>query len=384
MPEPLLSNEEIRRYSRQMILPDVGFHGQRTLRDAGVLVIGTGGLGSPASLYLAAAGVGRIGLVDFDEVDLSNLHRQIVHDTDSIGASKVLSAQRRLRRLNPEIEVVAHAEAFSSETALQLIEPYDIVVDGSDNLATRYLSNDACVLTGKPNVYGAVAQYEGQLTVFDARLGPCYRCLFPVPPPPEAVPSCTETGILGVLPGVIGTMQAAEALKILLGLGDPLVGTLLVYDLLDQSWGRIKISKQPQCAVCGPHPTITTLTDADAFCGGPARQSAPDLGEAWEISPRELKARLDQGDDICLLDVRERGEWALVHLDGSRCLPLRELSGAIETIPRNVDVCLVCRAGVRSARALNQLRDAGYMRLKNLRGGILAWAEDVDPTLPTY
>jgi sulfur-carrier protein adenylyltransferase/sulfurtransferase len=367
-----------------MILPDVGLQGQRTLRDASVLVIGTGGLGSPASLYLAAAGVGRIGLVDFDKVDLSNLHRQIVHDTGSIGEPKVLSAQRRIQRLNPEIEVTKHAEAFSSETALRLIESYDVVVDGSDNLATRYLSNDACVLTGKPNIYGAVAQYEGQITVFDARVGPCYRCLFPVPPPPEAVLSCTETGVLGVLPGVIGTMQAAEALKILLGIGAPLAGTLLVYDLLDQSWMRIEISKHPQCAVCGPHPTITSLIDYDESCGGPAPQGISDLGDEWEISARELKARLDQGEDIRILDVRERGEWALVHLDGSRCVPLAELSGAMDTIPRDVDLCLVCRAGVRSAHALQLLRDAGYTRLKNLRGGILAWAKDVDPTIPTY
>ncbi|MDD5264271.1 MAG: molybdopterin-synthase adenylyltransferase MoeB [Candidatus Bipolaricaulis sp.] len=377
---PALSNDEIRRYSRQIVLPDVGLDGQRRLKQASVLIIGTGGLGSPAALYLAAAGVGRIGIVDHDTVDVSNLHRQIVHGTSAIGARKVVSARDRMHDVNPLVQVDAYDEPLTSGNAVRIASPYDVVIDASDNFPTRYLSNDLCVLLEKPNVYGAVLGFEGQVSVFDARRGPCYRCVFPTPPPPGAVPSCTESGVLGVIPGVVGTLQAVETLKLILGLGEPLVGTLLIYDALDQSWNRVSVAKSPECPVCGKKPTITSLIDYDQFCGAPRVV----LDDEWEISPRELKARLDQGDKVRIIDVREHGEWDMVHIAGSECIPLRTLEARIPDLDRDQDIVLVCRVGVRSARALDLLRKAGFTRLKNLRGGILAWARDVDPTMPTY
>ena len=381
-----LSNEEIRRYSRQMILPDVGIAGQQRLKAASVLIVGAGGLGSPAALYLAAAGVGRIGIVDHDVVDLSNLHRQILHSTSTVGARKVASARDRMRDVNPNIQVDAYDEAFTSENALRIASPYDVLVDASDNFATRYLSNDLCILLGKPNVYGAVLRFEGQVSVFDARKGPCYRCVFPTPPPHGAVPTCVESGVLGVVPGVIGTLQAVEALKLLLGLGTPLYGTLLVYDALGQSFARVALEKSPGCPVCGERPTITRLIDYDEFCGVPGHGSVPKLvlGPEWEIEPRALKERLDRGETIRIVDVREQGECDLVHIVGSECLPLRTLESRAAELPRDEDIVLVCRGGVRSATALDLLRKAGFTRLKNLRGGILAWAKDVDPSMPIY
>jgi len=377
---PALSNDEIRRYSRQIVLPEIGLDGQRHLKNASVLIIGTGGLGSPAALYLAAAGVGRIGLVDHDDVDVSNLHRQILHGTGALGARKVASARDRMRDLNPLVQVDAYDEALTSENAVRIASPYDVVIDASDNFATRYLSNDLCVLLGKPNVYGAVLGFEGQVSVFDAKRGPCYRCVFPTPPPSGTVPSCAEGGVLGVIPGVIGTLQAAETLKTLLGLDTPLIGTLLVYDALAQSFTRVSVAKSPRCPVCGEASTITRLVDYEEFCG----VSRIVLGEEWEIAPRELKERLDRGEPLRLIDVREIGEWNMVRLPGSESIPLRTLVERSGDFGKNEDIVLVCRAGVRSARALDLLRKAGFTRLKNLRGGILAWAKDVDPKMPTY
>ncbi|MCX6094817.1 MAG: molybdopterin-synthase adenylyltransferase MoeB [Candidatus Bipolaricaulota bacterium] len=385
-PLPSLSNDEIRRYSRQIVLPDLGLEGQRRLKQASVLIIGTGGLGSPAALYLTAAGVGRIGIVDHDTVDVSNLHRQIVHGTSSIGARKVVSARDRMHDVNPLIQVDAYDEPLTSENAVRIASPYDVVIDASDNFPTRYLSNDLCVILEKPNVYGAVLGFEGQVSVFDARKGPCYRCVFPTPPPPGAAPSCTESGVLGVIPGVVGTLQAVETLKLILGLGEPLIGTLLIYDALDQSSNRVSVAKSGECPVCGKKPTITSLIDYDEFCGVPGHGAVPRivLGEEWEISPRELKEHVDQGDKVRIIDVRETGEWDMVQIPGSECIPLRRLEEQMKELPRDTDIVLVCRVGVRSARALDLLREAGFKRLKNLRGGILAWAKDVDPTMPTY
>jgi sulfur-carrier protein adenylyltransferase/sulfurtransferase len=381
-----LSNDEIRRYSRQIVLPDIGLEGQRRLKSASVLIIGTGGLGSPAALYLAAAGIGRIGIVDYDTVDVSNLHRQIVHGTSTIGARKVASARDRMHDVNPLIQIDAYDEPLTSENAVRIASPYDVVIDASDNFPTRYLSNDLCVLLEKPNVYGAVLGFEGQVSVFDARKGPCYRCVFPTPPPPGAVPSCTESGVLGVIPGVVGTLQAVETLKLLLGIGEPLIGTLLIYDALDQSWNRVSVAKSAECPVCGKKPSITQLVDYDEFCGVPGHGAVPRivLGDEWEISPIELKARLDRGDEVRIIDVRETGEWDMVQIPGSECIPLRTLEARIPDLGRDPDIVLVCRVGIRSARALDLLRKAGFKRLKNLRGGILAWAKDVDPAMPTY
>ncbi len=377
---PALSNDEIRRYSRQIILPGVGLDGQRLLKRARVLIIGTGGLGSPAALYLAAAGVGLIGVVDHDVVDVSNLHRQILHDSASLGARKVESARERMHEVNPLVDVDTYDEPLTSENAVRIASPYDVVIDASDNFATRYLSNDLCVLLGKPNVYGAVLRFEGQVSVFDATRGPCYRCVFPTPPPAGAVPTCTESGVLGVVPGVIGTLQAIEALKLILGLGTPLYGTLLIYDALGQSFARVPVAKSSQCPICGTKPTITQLIDYDEFCG----VSRIVLGEEWEIEPRELKERLDRGEPFRLIDVREPGEFDMVHIEGSKCVPLRTLASRAGELPDDRDIVLVCRAGVRSATALDLLRKAGFTRLKNLRGGLLAWVRDVDPTVPTY
>ncbi len=381
-----LSNEEIRRYSRQIILPEIGMEGQRRLKLGSALLIGVGGLGSPAGLYLAAAGVGRIGVVDFDVVEVSNLPRQVLHGERSVGTRKVSSARDRIIDLNKAAQVDVYNELLSSQNALRIAAPYDVVIDGSDNFPTRYLSNDLCVLLRKPNVYGAVFRFEGQVSVFDARIGPCYRCLFPVPPPPGTVPTCAEIGVLGVLPGIIGTLQATEALKILLGVGASLAGVLLVYDALDQSFTRLAVAKSPRCPVCGEKPSITSLIDYEEFCGVPGHGSVPPvvLGEEWEIGPRELKARLDHGEPIRLLDVREPGEWGIVHLPGSQRIPLRELETRLGELPREDEIVLICRAGVRSARALEILRKAGFRKLKNLRGGLLAWASEVDPSLPTY
>ena len=380
-----LSHAEIRRYSRHLIMPEVGLAGQKRLKAASVLVIGTGGLGSPVGMYLAAAGVGRIGLVDYDVVEPANLQRQIVHGTASVGQLKVESARARLLDINPEIEVVTYNEPFTSLNALAIARPYDVLIDGTDNFPTRYLTNDVCVLLGKPNVYGSIYRFEGQTSVFYAKAGPCYRCLFPVPPPPGLVPSCAEGGVLGILPGTIGTLQATEALKLILGLGQPLVGRLLLYDAQAMSFDEVKLRKNPNCVVCGPRPSVTALIDYEEFCGVPGHDREEEsAGPDWDITPRELAERLQQSPRPRLIDVREPHEWEIAHIEGAQLVPLGTLPERMHELDSAEDIVLLCKVGARSSRALELLREAGFRRLKNLKGGINAWARDVDPKLPTY
>jgi sulfur-carrier protein adenylyltransferase/sulfurtransferase len=376
-----LTHDEFRRYSRHLIMPEVGLAGQEKLCRSSVLVIGTGGLGSPVGLYLAAAGVGRIGLVDFDVVDETNLQRQIIHGTKDIGRRKLDSARERMLDVNPNVEVILHQTAIDSSNALAIIGEYDVIIDGTDNFPTRYLTNDACVLLGKPNVYGSIYRFEGQASVFYAAQGPCYRCLFPEPPPPGLVPSCAEGGVLGVLPGVIGTIQATEAVKLLLGKGNPLIGRLLLYDALAMTFDEVALRKNPDCPVCGDHPTVTELIDYVQFCGlDPALALEP----SWEITPAELASAMQAGERPVLLDVREPHEWEIAHLEGATLIPPGDLLARMNELSTADDIVLYCRSGERSARALNLLREAGFRRLKNLRGGINAWARSIEPSLPQY
>ncbi len=380
-----LSREEILRYSRHLLIPEVGLAGQRKLKAASVLVIGTGGLGSPVALYLAAAGVGHIGLVDFDVVDASNLQRQIVHGTSRLGDLKVDSARDRLLDINPDIEVTVYNEPFTSENAFRIAEPYDLIVDGTDNFPTRYLVNDLCVLTGKPNVYGSIFRFDGQASVFAQEDGPCYRCVFPEPPPPGLVPSCAEGGVLGVLPGVIGTIQATEALKIILGIGETLKGRLMLYNALDMSFEYVKLRKNPNCKVCGEHPTVTSLIDYEAFCGVPGGDhQTGSAGEVWDIQPEELAARLKNGNAPLLLDVREPHELEISALEGAVNIPLGQLAARLSELDSAREMVVFCKAGTRSARALELLVSAGFRKVKNLRGGINAWAVTMDPEMPIY
>lgn len=380
-----LSHEEIRRYSRHLIMPEVGLNGQKRLKAASVLLIGTGGLGSPLGMYLAAAGVGKIGLVDYDVVDASNLQRQVVHGTASIGKLKVDSAKARLLDINPDIEVVTYNQPFTSENAFDIARPWDIVVDGTDNFPTRYLTNDVCVLLGKPNVYGSIFRFEGQASVFYAKEGPCYRCLFPEPPPPGLVPSCAEGGVLGVLPGTIGTIQATEAIKLILGIGEPLIGRLLLYDALSMTLEEVRLRKNPNCVICSDHPTVTQLIDYEEFCGVPGHDHEEDSsGAGWDITPKELKERLAKGNHIHIIDVREPHEWEISHIEGAQLIPLASLAEHMNELDSADEIVLQCKTGGRSARALDLLRTAGFRKLKNLKGGINAWARDVDPSLPTY
>ena len=382
---PELSHEEIHRYSRHLLIPDVGLEGQRKLKAASVLVVGTGGLGSPVALYLAAAGIGRIGLVDYDVVDFSNLQRQIIHGESRLGDLKVESARDRLLDLNPEIQVDVYNEFFNSQNAFEIAEPYDIIMDGTDNFPTRYLVNDLCVLTGKPNVYGSIYRFDGQASVFNVDGGPCYRCLFPEPPPPGLVPSCAEGGVLGVLPGTIGTIQATEALKLILGIGEPLVGRLLLYDALDLSFQTVKLQKNPDCKVCGENPEVTELIDYEAFCGVPAHdQEEGSAGEEWDITAQELASKLDSGKALHLIDVREPHELEISHLDGAELIPLGQFASRLSELDSSEEIVLFCKAGTRSTRALEILASAGFKKIKNLKGGINAWAESVDPSLPIY
>lgn len=357
----MLTQSERSRYARQLILPEIGEAGQTALKNAAVLVVGAGGLGSPVAIYLAAAGVGKIGLIDFDVVDITNLHRQILFGTKNVGERKVDAASDRLRDLNPSTEVVTYDAALTSENALDIIRGYDIVVDGTDNFPTRYLVNDACVLLRKANVYGSIFRFDGQVSVFDARRGPCYRCLYPEPPPPHLIPSCAEGGVLGVLPGVIGTLQAIETIKIITGSGEPLLGRLLLFDALHTSFRQLRLRKDPNCAVCGEHATIDHLIDYEGFCN--PRHSA-------EITPDELSQRLR---DFVLIDVREPYEFAAGHIEGSKLMPLSELAQRMIDVPTDRDVVLYCQSGSRSARAQQLLQDAGFTRLRNLAGGYLAW-----------
>jgi molybdopterin/thiamine biosynthesis adenylyltransferase/rhodanese-related sulfurtransferase len=382
---PGLSQEEILRYSRHLLIPDVGLEGQRKLKAASVLIVGTGGLGSPVALYLAAAGIGHIGLVDYDVVDRTNLQRQVIHGTSTVGKLKVESARSRLLDLNPDIQVDAYNEAFTSENAMGIAEGYDVVIDGSDNFPTRYLTNDLCVLTGKPNVYGSVYRFDGQVSVFDARRGPCYRCLFPEPPPPGLVPSCAESGVLGILPGTIGTLQATEALKLILGIGEPLIGKLLLYNALDMSFEFVRLHQNPACKVCGEHPTVTELIDYDAFCGVPGH--APETGSAgaeWDLAPTELDQQVKSGIPLTLVDVREPHELEISHIQGVKNIPLGQLAMRTGELDPRDEIVLICKAGVRSTRALHILLGAGFHHLHNLEGGMNAWAKEVDPSQPVY
>jgi sulfur-carrier protein adenylyltransferase/sulfurtransferase len=379
-----LSKEEVMRYSRHLIMPEVGMDGQLKLKQAKVLCIGTGGLGAPLGLYLAAAGVGRIGLVDFDSVDLTNLQRQILFGTNDIGRPKIEAATDRLRNLNPDIQIDRFETRLTSENALEILQNYDIVVDGTDNFPTRYLVNDACVILGKPNVYGSIFRFEGQITIFGAPGGPCYRCLYPEPPPPGLVPSCAEGGVLGVLPGIVGAIQAAETLKLIIGKGEPLIGRLLLFDALAMRFRELKLRKNPECPACGEHPTITKLIDYAEFCGvrGEEAVSAAQT-TVPEIAPRELKSRLDRGDDLFILDVREPHEYQICNL-GGHLIPLGELSRRVNELDSSREIVAHCRSGKRSAEAVEFLRSAGFRKVLNLKGGILAWSDEVDPSLPKY
>lgn len=382
---PTLNHEEILRYSRHLLIPEVGLEGQRKLKAASVLVIGTGGLGSPTALYLAAAGVGRIGLVDYDVVDFSNLQRQVIHGTSGIGMLKVESARQRMLDLNPDVQVDVYNEPFTSDNAMQIAADYDVIIDGTDNFPTRYLTNDLCVLLGKPNVYGSIFRFDGQVSVFDARRGPCYRCLFPEPPPPGLVPSCAEGGVLGVLPGTIGTLQATEALKLILDVGEPLIGRLLLYNALDMSFEFVKLKKNPKCKVCGPNPEVTELIDYEAFCGVPGHDhDQGEVGGDWDISAPELEKRMKTANHLVLLDVREPHELEISALDGATNIPLGQLASRLSELDSADDMVVFCKSGTRSARALELLLSAGFRKAKNLKGGINAWAREVDPELPVY
>jgi molybdopterin/thiamine biosynthesis adenylyltransferase/rhodanese-related sulfurtransferase len=382
---PELSHSEILRYSRHLLIPEVGLEGQRKLKSASILVIGTGGLGSPVALYLAAAGIGRIGLVDYDVVDFSNLQRQVIHGTSGLRTLKVESARKRMLDLNPDIQVDVYNEPFTSENAMRIAQDYDILIDGTDNFPTRYLVNDVCVFLGKANVYGSIFRFDGQVSVFDAKQGPCYRCLFPEPPPPGLVPSCAEGGVLGVLPGTIGTLQATEALKLILGIGDPLIGRLMLYNALDMSFEFVKLRKNPRCKVCGPDPEVTELIDYEAFCGVPGHDHEEGaVGGGWDIEAPELAERLQNGNHIHLIDVREPHELEISHIEGAQLIPLGQLASRLSELDSAEEMVLFCKAGTRSARALELLVSAGFRKVKNLKGGINAWAREVDPSLPIY
>jgi sulfur-carrier protein adenylyltransferase/sulfurtransferase len=378
-----LSNEEILRYSRHLIMPEVGMEGQFKLKRAKVLLVGTGGLGAPLGLYLAAAGVGRIGVVDFDKIDFTNLQRQVMFGTSDVGRPKIEAATERMAGINPEIRLDRYETALTSENALDIMRDYDIVVDGTDNFPTRYLVNDACVLLGKPNVYGSIFRFEGQASIFGAPGGPCYRCLYPEPPPPGLVPSCAEGGVLGVLPGIIGSIQAMETLKLILGKGEPLIGRLLLFDALGMKFRELKLRKNPECPVCGEHPTVTKLIDYVEFCGIRGEEAAAPVSTVPEITPRELKSRLDRGDDIYVLDVREPHEYQICNI-GGHLIPLGDLSRRVNELDSSREIVAHCRSGKRSAEAAEFLRKAGFKKLWNLKGGILAWSDEVDPTVPKY
>ena len=380
---PQLSQQELLRYSRHLILPTVELAGQRRLKAARVLVVGAGGLGSPVALYLAAAGVGTLGLVDFDVVDVTNLQRQLLHGTKDVGRPKLLSAQERIHDVNPYVCIEPHETRLTSANALEILRDYDMVVDSTDNFATRYLTNDACVLLGKPNVYGSIFRFEGQASVFAAADGPCYRCLFPDPPPPGLVPSCAEGGVLGVLPGMIGTIQAAEALKLILGTGGTLVGRLLLVNALTMEFRTVRLRKDPSCPACGTR-TIRELIDYDEYCGMPGGEADYDRNGVAEITPRELAEQIGAGADIDIVDVREPGEWEIARLPNARLIPLGQLPASMAQLDSARDIVVMCRSGQRSAKAARQLQAAGFRKVKNLAGGILRWSDEVDSTVPKY
>jgi adenylyltransferase/sulfurtransferase len=382
---PTLSKDEILRYSRHLILPEVAIEGQQKLKAAKVLLVGAGGLGAPVGLYLAAAGVGRIGLVDFDVVDFTNLQRQVIHFTQDVGRNKIDSAAEKMQAINPHLEVVKHSVALTSENALQILKDYDLVVDGTDNFPTRYLVNDACVLLGKPNVYGSIFRFEGQATVFAYEGGPCYRCLYPEPPPPGLVPSCAEGGVLGILPGTIGLIQATEAVKLILGIGEPLVGRLLLYDALGMRFRELKLRKNPECPICGDHRTITGLIDYHQFCGVPQETPKQETKVSeGEIEVTEVKAKLDRGDKFTLIDVREPHEYQIASIPGAILIPLGEIGRRLDELDPSADIVIHCKSGMRSARACGVLKASGFEHVRNMKGGILAWSDQVDPSVPKY
>jgi adenylyltransferase/sulfurtransferase len=383
-----LSQQEVARYSRHLIMPEVGVDGQKRLKAAAVLLVGAGGLGSPLALYLAAAGVGRLGLVDFDVVDFSNLQRQVLHGTSDVGRPKVHSARDRIAAINPEVRVDLYETHLTSANAFDILKPYDLVIDGTDNFQTRYLVNDACVLLGKPNVYGSIFRFEGQASVFYPGKGPCYRCLYPEPPPPGEVPSCAEGGVLGILPGLIGCIQATEGVKLLLGKGMPLIGRLLLYDALAMSFREFKVRRNPNCPVCGDRPTVTKLIDYEQFCGvrgaepaAPKETAAMTVGE---ITPEALKRRLDAGEAVFILDVRNPPEYEICRITSSTLIPLPTLPQRLDELDRSRELIVHCKSGMRSQQAIGILRQAGFTNLKNLTGGILAWADKIDPAMPKY
>jgi molybdopterin/thiamine biosynthesis adenylyltransferase/rhodanese-related sulfurtransferase/molybdopterin converting factor small subunit len=382
---PELSNEEIMRYSRHLILPEVGLEGQRRLKGAKVLMVGTGGLGAPLGLYLAAAGIGKIGIVDFDVVDETNLQRQVIHGTKDVGRPKIDSAAETMMDINPYLEIAKYETALTSANALEIIKDYDVVVDGTDNFPTRYLVNDACVLLGKPNAYGSIFRFEGQSTVFHYQDGPCYRCLYPEPPPPGLVPSCAEGGVLGILPAVIGSIQATETVKIILGKGETLSGRLVLYDALNMKFRELKLRRNPECPVCGDNPTVTELIDYQQFCGIPQQAAAEAAEEKLpEITPIELKARVDAADGVFVLDVREPHEYEIARIPGTTLIPLGELNKRVGELDATADIVVHCKSGVRSGKAQRLLKDMGFSRVTNLNGGILRWSNDVDSSVAKY
>jgi molybdopterin/thiamine biosynthesis adenylyltransferase/rhodanese-related sulfurtransferase/molybdopterin converting factor small subunit len=383
-PSDSLDRDELRRYSRHLLLPEVGVAGQKKLRHSKVLLVGAGGLGAPTALYLAAAGVGEIGLVDFDEIELSNLQRQVLYTTADLGRPKLDAAKDRLGALNPGVRVVPISQRLTSETALDVLRPYDVVVDGTDNFPTRYLVSDACVLLRKPYVYGSIYRFEGQASVFDAAKGPCYRCLYPEPPPPDLVPSCAEAGVLGVLPGLIGIVQATETIKLLLGIGEPLIGRLLLYDALEMRFRELRLQKNPTCVLCSPTATQKGLIDYPAFCGVPAAGAAPVDAGLPEITPEALRDELEAADPPMLVDVREPNEWEIVHLPNAHLIPRGQLPDRLNELTGARRLVVYCRTGGRSSQATRLLLDLGFTNVRNLTGGITAWAEKVDPSLPTY
>jgi molybdopterin/thiamine biosynthesis adenylyltransferase/rhodanese-related sulfurtransferase len=382
---PELTTDDLSRYSRHLILPEVGMEGQRRLKAARVLCVGTGGLGSPLALYLTAAGIGTLGLVDFDVVDSSNLQRQIIHSTKDIGRKKIDSAEEKLSALNPAINIVKHETMLSSANALDILKDYDIVADGTDNFPTRYLVNDACVLLGKPNVYGSIFRFEGQASVFATEAGPCYRCLYPEPPPPGLVPSCAEGGVLGILPGLVGVIQATEVIKLILGKGDSLVGRLLLVDALNMRFRELKLRKNPDCPVCGTNPTVTALIDYEHFCGiVPETPQEKNMKNGIpQITVKEFKARRDAGDDLFLLDVREPYEYQIAQIGGT-LIPQNDVANRLAEIPRDREIVVHCRSGARSQRIAELLKQSGYMQVVNLAGGILAWSDEIDPKVQKY
>jgi sulfur-carrier protein adenylyltransferase/sulfurtransferase len=380
---PTLSKEEVLRYSRHLIMPEVGMDGQLKLKAAKVLLVGAGGLGAPLGMYLAAAGIGRIGIVDFDTVDFTNLQRQIIHGTKDVGRKKLDSAAETMLDINPYVQIDKYEAPLTSDNALDIIKDYDMVIDGTDNFPTRYLVNDACVLLKKPNVYGSIFRFEGQATVFAYEDGPCYRCLYPEPPPPGLVPSCAEGGVLGILPGMIGIVQATEAVKLILGTGEPLVGRLLLYDALAMRFRELKLRRNPECPVCGDHPTVTKLIDYQEFCGL-GRGEEPVVEAAGDIEPTEVKQKIDRGDNFVLIDVREPHEYQICNIPYAKLIPLGELPKRVNELNTADEIVAHCKSGMRSAKAVDFLKQAGFRRVRNMKGGILAWSDKVDPTVPKY